>query len=122
MIPEPDAVEVHLRPDTRFTRYGRRVKAMGGRYSACRGLCNARYVTIPLGAEGSRELIATLVRRFGVRPTTVIIARGGTTFALPAPIVVHRVDPLAADPVEVMLAGYRERLTQFLASQGASTP
>jgi hypothetical protein len=60
----PASVRIDCTDDTAFTRkYGKRVKAAGGRYSECRGHQSTRYVQIP--CEGNAALINAVARDFG---------------------------------------------------------
>jgi len=61
----PLQVELHLDGSPDFTRKGwaRKVKAIGGRYSECRGIDTRRFVTLPASDEGLK-LAAELSKAF----------------------------------------------------------
>lgn len=107
-IPAPKSIELHLSGSPLFTKYSKKVKALGGRYSECRGHSHTRYVHLPFTSDG-RALANRLVAEFSARPATTIIARGVDTFRgwhVPAPVVVQRVSRSAADPCSDFLAAY----------------
>lgn len=107
-IQAPKSIELHLSSSPLFTKYAKKVKALGGKYSECRGHSNTRYVHLPLTGEG-RALANRLVAEFSARPVTVVIARGVDTFRgrhVPAPVVVQRVSRSSADPCSDFLAAY----------------
>ncbi len=108
-IPTPKSVELHLSSDPHFAKkYGKAVKALGGRYSECRGHSNARYVTLPLTCEG-RSLANKLVAEFGRGRRTTVIARDVESFRgkhVHAPVVVHYIDQAEADPCGKLLSSY----------------
>ena len=91
---EVQAFEIHLGSDEAFVkRFGRRVKAAGGNYSACRGHSSDRYVHLPVTARVlANEIIeAGVFERWDTKakvPVTVIM-RGGL-YDRTAPIVVSR--------------------------------
>lgn len=81
----PTQIELHLGPDpTLVGRYGSRIKRAGGKYRACRGYQDTRFVFLPNTTEG-RELANELVRAYPGRDTlsgryrevTPVIFRGG---------------------------------------------
>lgn len=53
----PTQIEMHVAADTRFAaKYGRAIKEAGGRYSACRGYSDVRYIHIPATPVGMKVL------------------------------------------------------------------
>ena len=110
-IPTPKSVELHLSGDPAFTKkYGKAVKALGGRYSECRGHSNTRFVDIPWTDEG-RSLADKLIADFGKgEKRTVVVFRGlDRTFRgkhVHAPVVVHGVSQHDVAPVEVAFKAY----------------
>ncbi len=108
-IPAPKSIELHLGGSPDFSRgYSAKVKALGGKYTACRGDSNTRFVTLPFTDEG-RKLANTLVALFGKRETT-LIARGlpGSFRGrhIHAPVVVHHISASSVDPCQEFLASY----------------
>jgi len=84
----PTHVELHLASNSTLPkRYGKKIKAAGGRYDACRGHSSTRYVTLPI--EGNEALINTLCHDYGFQKQTTIIMRGGTTGRFQSWVVVH---------------------------------
>lgn len=73
------AWELHLRPSPEFTKkgYGRKVRALGGRWNECRGYAYKRFVTLPDTPAG-RALADILIAEFGPRngKGTTVISRG----------------------------------------------
>jgi len=69
--------EIHIGSCSDFTRkgYGRKVKAVGGRFSTCRGYCDKRYVHIPDTPEG-RKVADAVIKAFPAGAKTTIISRG----------------------------------------------
>ena len=112
-IPTPESVELHLSSNPEFTKkYGKAVKALGGRYSECRGDAHRRFVTLPWNDEG-RSLANKLVAEFGTGSLlcgkTTLIVRGGETFRrkhVHAWVVVHKVARGSVDPCGVLLGLY----------------
>ena len=89
---------MHLSSSPAFTRrFGKKVKALGGRYSHCRGDCSKRFVTLPTTPEGALladEIVRvhpSFSRSRGRRGTTVI-ARRCTPRAPQAWVDVHYFD------------------------------
>lgn len=106
-IPQPKAVELHLGTSPEFSKYSKKVKALGGKYSDCRGYNNKRFVTLPWSNEG-RELANKLIVEFGRKPTTAIV-RGVDRYNgkhVHAPVVVHQIDKDASDPCESLRIAY----------------
>jgi len=88
----PEAVEMHLsRNPSLPKRFGKAIKAAGGRYNNCRGDSWKRYVTLPLTVE-NRSLINRLLREYGrTGPKgTTVIARGTGIDRAPSQMVVGR--------------------------------
>ena len=64
--PKPTEFELHLCSDTDFPKlFGKRVKAIKGRYSACRGDQNTRYVHIPTDHVDAPALFNDIVKTNG---------------------------------------------------------
>jgi hypothetical protein len=80
-IPQPKAIELHLSGSPEFSKYSKKVKALRGVYSTCRGYSSERYVTLPWNPEG-RDLADRLVKEFGRGSNggTVVVVRGVETF------------------------------------------
>lgn len=107
-IPQPKAIELHLGTSPEFTRYSKKVKALGGTYSQCRGNAGYRFVDLPLTEDG-RALVNELIARFGrLKTTTVIrgIPRDYNGKHIHAPVVVHHVSKNDEDPCGKVLEGY----------------
>lgn len=86
----PAAFELHIGSNPKFTaRFGRKVKKLGGKYSACRGHSSTRFVTIPNTPDGCALADQILAVQEGTKPRTVITRSGGPS--LPAWINVHKV-------------------------------
>ena len=95
-IPQPTSVELHLSGSPEFSKYSKRVRELGGKYSECRGWkSNERFVTLPWTAEG-RELADRLVEKFGSSSgRTTAIIRGVGDFNgrhVPSGIIVRYVE------------------------------
>ena len=107
-IPHPGQIEIHLGGSPEFSRYSKKVKALGGRYSDCRGYASSRYIHLPWNDEGralANKLIAELVK--GSR--TTVIVRGVDSFRgkhVHAPVIVHYINQHDADPCGALLAKY----------------
>lgn len=76
----PKMIDLHLTTDSEMPKlFGARVRALGGRYSECRGHSFRRYVKIPFSTEGvalGKELLARyggVDRRKGGKVYAVII-------------------------------------------------
>ena len=68
-----EKVELHLSKNTEFTtRFGARVKSVGGRYSDVRGDANRRFVTLP---ASETALIDELAVAYGGSQKTVVVVR-----------------------------------------------
>jgi hypothetical protein len=107
-IPAPKSVELHLSPSPEFSRYSKKVKALGGRYNQCRGNAHRRFVTLPWTDEG-RTLANELVFEFRTSPKTTLIVRGGDSFRgkhVHAWVIVHKIDAGDADACGSLLAKY----------------
>lgn len=108
-IPAPKSIELHLGTSPEFSRYSKKVKALGGRYSECRGHRSNRYVHLPWNEEG-RSLANRLVAEFGRGDRrTVAIVRGVDSFRgrhVHAQVVVRYIDKNDADPCGTVLAQY----------------
>jgi len=106
-IPAPKSVELHLRPSPEFSRYSKKVKALGGRYSECRGNAYKRFVHLPWTEEG-RALANRLIEEFGYGKTTAIV-RGVDPFRgkhVHAWVRVHSIDCFEIDPCGKLLESY----------------
>ncbi len=113
-IPQPKAVELHLGTSPEFTRYSKKVKALGGRYSDCRGNAYKRFVDLPWTPEG-RELANKLIAEFGRGKRTTAIVRGVNSYKgkhVNAPVVVHYIDRNASDPCESLRLAYEAAFEQ----------
>lgn len=107
-IPAPQSVELHLSPSPEFSRYSKKVKALGGRYSHCLGNASKRFVTLPWTIAGW-ELANELVAKFGRGSRTTLIVRGIERFRgkhVHAHVIVHYINQLSSDPVGDLLAKY----------------
>ena len=88
----PASVELHLSTSPELPkRFGKRIKAAGGDYSACRGYCDHRYVTLPL-TDDTRGLINDLLRAHGKTggKGTTVVARGTGVRGAQAWMDVHK--------------------------------
>ena len=107
-IPHPGQIEIHLGGSPEFSRYSKKVKALGGKYTECRGHSHTRFVDLPFTDEG-RELANRLVALFG-KPKTTIVVRGiPRDFRgkyIHAPVVVHYISKTSADPCQGLLDSY----------------
>ena len=117
-VPAPKSIELHLGTSPEFSRYSKKVKALGGRYNECRGNAYRRFVTLPWTEEG-RELANKLVAEFGTGSLqsgkTTLIVRGDETFRrrhVHAWVIVHKIDRGAADPCGAVLAKYEAAFLQ----------
>lgn len=121
--PRPTHVEMHLSSDPDFTRKGwsRRVVKAGGRYSACRGDSEVRFVQFPIA--GNEQLLAELVGRFPTgamrtkragRPCTTIIGSNEGE-RLPAWVAVQYVENDHADPVGRFVELWRAAYANWVA-------
>lgn len=107
-IPQPKEVELHLGTSPEFSKYSKKVKALGGKYSDCRGNTSKRFVTLPWTPEG-RELADKLVAQFGRGRDTTLIVRGVNRFRnqhVHAWVIVHHVAPSEGNACERLLAKY----------------
>jgi hypothetical protein len=107
-VPQPKAVELHIGTSPEFSKYSKKVKALGGKYSDCRGNTYKRFVTLPWTPEG-RELADTLVAKFGRGGDTTLIVRGVDRFRnkhVHACVIVHHVVPSEGNACERLLAKY----------------
>lgn len=126
-IPAPQSVELHLSTSPEFSRYSKKVKALGGRYSHCRGDVSRRFVTLPWTEEG-RELANTLVAQFGTGSvicgkTTLIVRTCNRSFRgrhIHAWVIVHKIDRASSDPCGSLLAKYEAAFSR--AFPGAVEP
>ena len=84
--------ELHLSPSAEFTKkFSKKVKAAGGTYSACRGYCDRRYVTVPSTCV---ELIDALLAAYPAGRTrhgrdTCAVLRTSSHFSRPSWVVVQ---------------------------------
>lgn len=84
---KPTHIELHLNTSPDFVkRYGKRVKAAGGRYSRVNGYVESRYVTVPVSDPA---LIDDIAESFPGYKKTVSIVRGD--FKIPSRVAVHYV-------------------------------
>lgn len=107
-IPAPRQIEIHLGTSPEFSRYSKKVKALGGRYSDCRGYASSRYVHLPWSDEG-RALANKLIAELGKGSRTTVIVRGVDSFRgkhVHAPVIVHYINQQDADPCGALLAKY----------------
>jgi hypothetical protein len=99
-------VELHLNSNTEFTRrFGARVKACGGRYSACRIIGNPRIVVVPASEQA---LINEMVAAFPDGKKTALIARKYEDLRVeraPSWVHVHNYPRGHATPATQWLAG-----------------
>lgn len=97
-IKQPTSFELHINSDPDFTKkFGKKVKAIGGHYRACRGYQTTRFVHIPNTEEG-RELAQAILDEFAfdsvkpdkfhLRKTSTVISRG-LPLLLPSWAIVH---------------------------------
>jgi hypothetical protein len=121
-IPAPKSVELHLSPSPEFSRYSKKVKALGGRYNQCRGNAHRRFVTLPWTDEG-RTLANELVFEFRTGPKTTLIVRGDDSFRgkhIHAWVIVHKIDAGDADACGSLLSKYEDAFLK--AFPGAADP
>lgn len=108
-IPTPIDIDLHLNSSPEFSRYAKKVRALGGRYSECRGYSPKRYVTLPWTDDG-RKLANLLISKFG-QPFTTVVAGVPESFRgayVPAGVRVHTVPKDAADPCGTLESLYRK--------------
>lgn len=79
-LPEIREVRMHLAADPAFTAkgWGRKVKAIGGRFEAARGQTETRYVYVPATATGY-ALAADLIAHFPKGRSTAIVLQVNMT-------------------------------------------
>lgn len=118
-VPAPKSIELHLTGSPEFSRYSKKVKAIGGSYSACRGHSHTRFVHLPLD-EAGRSLANKLIAEFGRGRNphargdsgTVVVVRGiPRDFRgkhVHAPVVVHYIDKAESDPCGKLLELYED--------------
>jgi len=110
LVQRATAVELHLSPCPTFTkRFGRRVKALGGRYSDCRGSSYKRFVTVPVAIPEGRVLVDVLVAAYG-GPNTTAVLRGPSS----GPGVVLKVDRRLGEAARLLEQGAEARLRASL--------
>jgi len=82
-------VEIHLNSSPDFTRkgYGKKVKAVGGKFAECRGYSSIRFVHIPM--LGNTELIDEVIHKFGQPKHTPVIFRSSLFKNYPTWVVVQ---------------------------------
>jgi hypothetical protein len=113
-IPQPTEVELHLGTSSDFSRYSKRVKALGGRYSDCRGNASKRYVTLPWSDEG-RALANKLFEEFVWCQKTTLIVRGVDSYRnkhVHAWVIVHKIDKGETDACTALLKRYEAAFEQ----------
>ena len=116
----PIDVELHLSAcSTLPKRFGKKIKAAGGRYSECRGDVSRRYVTLPI--EGNEALIDTLCAEYfapshlSKTPGMTVVFRGGSEPRLPAWFnVVSLTKDFAASACESLSVLIRDKERQAL--------
>jgi hypothetical protein len=116
--PEPKHVELHLYGEPSFTKFAKQVKALGGHYSACRGMQRTRYVVLPW-TEAGRKLANRLFAKYGT-PTSgkkgvTVIARGVDKYNeqhVPAWVTVQYIEKKENDPMGKLLELYRKAFQQ----------
>ncbi len=106
----PTVARVTLRSDATFSkRFGQKVKALGGRYTYCRGSCTVRNVYVPLlDLPRAVALIQRMVR--GAPHPQPLIAFISPVLATPSWAVPCEVNPYAPDPLSDALLLYKTRL------------
>lgn len=76
VLPAPEEMELHIYGNPEMPkRFGAKVKALGGSYSACRGYESTRFVYLPLTTEGF-ALAEELVAAYPDAGQTTVIFRG----------------------------------------------
>jgi len=101
-------------------RYGKRIKALGGEYTECRGHQTTRYVDLPWTEDG-QALANKLVAEYGSggeKGTPIVIKgvdmSGIEESYLQAWIVVHNVAKRGDDPMGELLARYQKAFSSAL--------
>lgn len=113
-IPQPKAIELHLGTSPEFTRYSKKVKALGGKYSDCRGNASKRFVTLPWSDEG-RALANKLFEEFVWCQKTTLIVRGVDSYRnkhVQAWVIVHKIDKGETDACTALLKKYEAAFEQ----------
>lgn len=90
--PTIESLELHISPYLELSQSMRkRIKRAGGEYSACRGTCSTRYVSLPATAE---DVANALVLANTSRNPVAMIARGRSVGRYNAAwVVVHKYQP-----------------------------
>jgi hypothetical protein len=107
----PTLIEMHLSRNPEFVKEGwsKRVKKVGGKYTACRGhSSDTRFVTVPLTDEGKKlanELLGKFPRRVSTKKGTCCVFRGNSTAFAPAWVCVQYASQ-SEDRVAGLLAAY----------------
>lgn len=113
VLTDPTHVELHLSGSPDFPSvFGKRVKAAGGTYTACRGNRRGRFVTIPFTPD-NYALINVLVRAYGNRKTTMI-ARGTGVSGSVSWMDVQYVSREEQEPCAVFLDRYWQAVRQVV--------
>ena len=108
--------ELHLFPSTEFTKkFGKKVKAAGGTYSACRGYCDRRYVTVPSTCV---ELIDALLAAYPTGRTCAVL-RTPSRFSRPSWVVVQHGQTAAELEAGVERAAERAVKRGYLSEEDA---
>jgi len=111
ILMDPTHVELHLSHSPDLPRvFGKKVKAAGGTYTACRGHRRSRSVTLPFTPD-TYALINVLVRAYGNRKTAMI-ALGTRVSGSMAWMNVHYVSREEQEPATVFLDRYWKAVQQ----------
>lgn len=109
--PVATEIELHLSNHQFPMRFGKRVKRLGGRYSACRGDQTKRFVHLAPATEGVADLVDTLIKDNG---KTVVCLRGGRDFFnLPSNLVVMHVPETAESPSKFIEDTFDKRFQNY---------
>jgi len=113
VLNNPASVEMHFSSyNDLVKRFGRKIKAAGGTYTACRGRRTTRTVCLSL-RDDTRALINALVNAYG-GPKTPMIARGTGVRGSMAWMDVHYVHKNDDDPVGTFLGLYWQAVRQAM--------
>lgn len=121
VAPAPTSFELHLNPSPDFTRegWGRKVKAVEGKFAACRGHTDIRFVTVP-NTDAGQKLADELVQHFPKHKRTTVICRGtGVSGDASSWITVQRVASFESSaPTEVVLDKYNAAFLDAVEDRG----